>query len=345
VTIGLDLGDKRSQAAVLDAGGELVEEFSLATTQLGMERGLAAYAGATVVLEVGSHSPWVSRQLKEQGFQVIVANPRQVRLISHSQRKTDQFDAQILARLGRADPRLLSPVEHRGERCQQHRALLQGRDGLVRCRTLLINQVRGMAKSLGHRLPSASAEVFDQRVRQTLSSELFPGLWALLDSIRHLSAQIHELDQQVQQLCREQYPETRNLQQVPGVGPLTALRFVLSLEQPERFSSSRQVGAYIGLCPRLHSSGEQQPQLHISKSGDPALRRYLVQAAHYILGPFGPDSDLRRFGLKLCERGGKNAKKRAAVAVARKLAVLLHHLWVSSEVYEPLFNAQRAQAA
>lgn len=215
--------------------------------------------------------------------------------------------------------------------------------GLVRCRVLLINQVRGMAKSLGVRAPKCSSTVFPRRVRETVGDDLFPGLATLLNTIAQHTADIEDLDQEVTRLCRERYPEVALLQGVGGVGPITALSFVLTLEDPERFTSSRKVGAYLGLCPRLHSSGNQQPQLRITKCGDETLRRYLVQAAHFILGPFGPDCDLRRFGLRLCERGGKNAKKRAVVAVARKLAILLHHLWSTGEVYEPLTAANRAE--
>lgn len=260
-----------------------------------------------------------------------------------SQHKTDHFDARMLARLGRADPKLLSPVQHRGEQAQKDRALLQARDGLVRCRVLLINQVRGMAKSLGVRVPRCSPTVFGRRVRETVPRDLFPGLTALLETIDGLTAQLDGLDAQVKGLCREGYPEVAGLQQIGGVGPITALSFVLTLEDPARFADSRTVGAYLGLCPRQHSSGDRAPQLRITKAGDVMVRRYLVQAAHYILGPFGPDCDLRRYGLRICERGGKNAKKRAAVAVARKLAVLLHHLWLTGEDYEPLINAERAE--
>lgn len=341
VTIGLDLGDRRSQAAVLDAGGELIEERSVATTPEALGKAFEEYRGCLMVMEIGTHSPWVSRLYKERGFQVITANPRQVRLISESRRKTDRMDAQLLARLGRMDPTLLSPVQHRGAEAQAHRALLQARDGLVRCRTLLVNQTRGLAKSLGQRLPSCSSEVFDRRVRETVGDKLFPGMATLLNTIGQFTADIHDLDNEVKRLSQEQYPEVAALQQVPGVGPITALWLVLTLEEPGRFAKSRTVGAYLGLCPRQHSSGDQQPQLGISKCGDPQLRRYLVQAAHYILGPRGPDCDLRRFGERISARGGKNAKKRAVVAVARKLAVLLHHLWMTGEVYKPLMTADR----
>lgn len=130
------------------------------------------------------------------------------------------------------------------------------------------------------------------------------------------------------------------LTQVNGVGTLTALTFVLTIGEPERFQRSRTVGAYFGLRPRQRESGDHEPQLHITKAGPPLMRRLLVNCAQYILGPLGQGCDLRRFGLALAARGGKSAKKRAVVAVARKLAVLLHRLWVTGEVYEPLRNAR-----
>jgi transposase len=141
------------------------------------------------------------------------------------------------------------------------------------------------------------------------------------------------------------HPEVALLRQVKGVGPLISLTFVLTLDDPQRFRRSRDVGCFLGLRPGRRNSGRSEPQLHISKEGDRYLRTLLVQGAHYILGPLGEDSDLRRWGLKLAQRGGKNAKKRAVVALARKLAVLLHKLWVSGEVYEPLRNNRKLVAA
>lgn len=346
VTIGLDLGDKRSHVTVLDAGGEVIEQFSLAMTRMAMGKAFAEYVGCRVAMEVGTHSPWVSRQLKERGFQVTTANPRNVRLISESQRKSDPLDSELLARLARVDLALLSPVAHRSEATQKDRALLRAREGLVSGRTKLINQVRGMTKSMGMRVPACSTSVFTKRARAAVGEDLFPGLEALLETIDHFTGQIQTLDRQVIQLSKTRYREAvRALQQVNGVGPITALDFVLTLEDPARFPESRTVGAYLGLCPRQHSSGEQQPQLRITKCGDERLRRHLIQAAHYILGPFGTDCDLRRYGLRLSERGGKNAKKRAVVAVARKLAVLLHYLWTTGVIYDPLINAERAERA
>lgn len=344
VTIGLDLGDKWSEACGVDAGGRTVLRHRVRTTRAGLDD-LQAYVGARVVLEAGTHSPWVSRHLKASGFEVIVANPRRVRLIAQSDSKSDGFDAEMLARLGRADPKLLAPIAHRSEAVQRDRIRLLVRDGLVRARTQLINQVRGFAKSLGVRLPGGSAETFAKRLRATELGDLFPGCAGLLEMIERLTDEARRLEREIDRVGAARYPVTQLLRQVPGVGVITSLAFVLTLEDPNRFHSSRAVGAYLGLRPRRRDSGERSPQLRITKAGDVFLRRLLVGSAQYVLGPFGPDTDLRRFGLRLAERGGKAAKKRAVVAVARKLAVLLHRLWVTGEAYVPVGYATRAPAA
>ncbi|MCP4902749.1 MAG: IS110 family transposase [bacterium] len=335
-TIGLDLGDKYTEACVLDDSGEVEERFRVRTTSPGLSKRFSGIAPCLVVLEVGTHSPWVSRLLSGLGHQVIVANPRRVRLISSNDSKNDRVDAELLARLGRADPKLLSPITHRGADVQKDLVLLRNRDGFVRARTQLINQARGFAKSLGDRLPSSSSKAFPKRVREAKKEEIFPGLETLLQLIDILNAAIADMDREIERLSRERYPVTTLLRQIKGVGPLTALCFLLTLEDPHRFKNSRSVGAYVGLRPKQRDSGKQQPQLRITKAGDEMLRRYLVNASQYILGPFGPDTDLRRIGLKLAERGGKAAKKRAIVAVARRLAVLLHRLWITGEEYQPL---------
>ncbi|TFH30307.1 MAG: IS110 family transposase [Myxococcales bacterium] len=262
-------------------------------------------------------------------------------MIAESDSKNDCFDAEQLARLGRVDPGLLSPIVHRGEVTQRDRVLLLARDGFVRARTQLINQARGFAKSLGTRLPSSSSEAFPKRVRASVPLDLFPGLEAMLAMIEQLTGEIRSLDREVERLCATRYSETALLRAIPGVGALTALAFMLTLEDPDRFKNSRAVGAYLGLRPRQRDSGALRPQLRITKAGDALVRRLLVSAAQYILGPFGADTDLRRFGLRLAEHGGKAAKKRAAVAVARKLAVLMHRLWITGEQYEPIGYGQQ----
>ena len=190
--------------------------------------------------------------------------------------------------------------------------------------------------------PSAKARSFHNKAPEHIPDALWPALGPILEQIGSLTERIRDYDRQLEEISKEPYPETELLRQVEGIGPLTALTFVLTLEDPYRFEKSRSVGAYLGLVPAKDRSGDRDPQRRISKEGDEMLRRLLVSCAHYVLGPFGSDSDLRRHGEKIASRGAKNSKKRAVVAVARKLAVLLHSLWVSAEVYEPLRNAQRS---
>ena len=341
--IGLDLSDKQGTVAELDADGRLVREGKVALTEAALRKRFGEGAPCRIALEGGTHSPWVSRLLADLGHEVLVANPRQVALIFRTHRKTDRLDAQNLARLARVDPALLHPIQHRSEAAQADLARVRARAALVEARTALINHVRGAAKAMGTRLPACGAEVF-HKVRGELPELLQPALLPLLVQIARLTVQIKRYDRAIVQLAQERYPQTARLQQVQGVGPLTALTYVLTLEDAERFPQSRAVGAYLGLVPRQAQSGEQRPELSISKAGDPYLRRLLTQGAHYILGPFGPDTDLRRWGLGLAGAGSKPRKKRAVAAVARKLAVLLHHLWLTGEVYEPLYQATRRAA-
>lgn len=333
--VGVDLGDRSSQICCLNREtGAILEERRLSTTTASFQRYFEGRGLCLVVVESGTHTPWVQRLLASIGHQVIVANASKVRSISASVRKTDERDARCLAQLGRVDPELLSPVRMRSEQAQQALAVVRSREGLVKARTMLINQVRGMVKSFGARLPSCSAKSFAARVSQALPQGLQAALEPLLEVIADLSERLQGFDRDIEAWA-ERFPVTERLRQIKGVGTLTALVFVLTLDDPHRFARSRSVGAYLGLVPASRSSGNSTPQLPITKHGDRLLRRLLVQAAHYILGPFGQASDLRSFGLELSQRGGKSGKKRAVVAVARKLGVLLHRLWVSGADYEP----------
>jgi transposase len=336
--VGLDLGDRYSHTCSIGAGGEVLEEGRVATTPAAVRSRFGGMERARFVLEAGTHSAWVARLLKELGHEVIVANPRRLRLIYETDKKSDRVDAQYLARLGRLDPELLAPIEHRGEDAQVDLALLRSRDALVRTRTALVNHVRGVVKSSGSRLPACSTHSFANKIGGGIPEALRPALEPILETLGDLNRRIRAYDRRIEELAVESYPETAALRQVSGVGALTALCYVLTLESPERFKNGRAVGAYLGLCPRQGDSGDSEPQLRITKAGSSMLRSLLVGSAHYILGPFGPDTDVRRWGLELAARGGKNAKKRAVVAVARKLATLMYSLWCTGEVYEPLRN-------
>jgi transposase len=298
-----------------------------------LQRYFTPLSSCRVILEVGTHTPWVRRLLESMGHEVISANASKVQAIASSQQKTDERDARCLAQLGRVDPRLLSPVHPRSAESQQALAVVRAREGLVKARTMLINQVRGTVKSFGARLPGCSAKSFARKMLEALPEALKAALEPLLTVIADLSQRIGVFDRDVEAWA-QRFAVTQRLRQIRGVGALTALTFVLILDDPHRFARSRSVGAYLGLVPASRSSGRSTPQLPITRQGDRLLRRLLVQASHYILGPFGQDSDLRSFGLELARRGGKSGKKRAVVAVARKLAVVLHRLWISGEDYQ-----------
>lgn len=338
--VGVDLGDRYSHYCSVDGpSGDILEEGRVPTTRHGFLRCFGRCGSARVVVEVGTHSPWLSRLLEECGHEVLVANARRLRFIYAAENKRDRLDARSLARVGRLDPQLLSPIRHRGPRAQRDLALLRARDALVSTRTKLINHVRGALKATGRRAPGCSSVTFHRRSLEAIPPDLEHALQPVVDTIATLTARIRGYDERVEGMCENEYPVTRRLRQVPGVGPLTALGFVLTLEDPRRFHRSRRVGAYLGLRPRLDQSGESNPQRRITKTGDPFLRRLLVGAAHYILGPFGPDSDLRTWGLALAARGGARGKKRAVVAVARRLAILLHRLWITGMAYEPCHHS------
>jgi transposase len=294
-------------------------------------------------MEAGTHSGWVSRILQELGHEVLVGNLRKLRVIWDSDEKGDDRDAEMLARIARFDPQLLYPIHHRGQKAQADLALIKARDLLVKARTILIAHARGAVKSSGQRISACSAEAFHVRLLEEMPVELMPALDPVMKTIEELTRRIRHYDKLLENLCAEKYPETAGLRAISGVGPVTALAFVLTIEESSRFDNSRAVGPFLGLTPKRDQSGQTDKQLRITKAGDAYLRRLLVGCAQYILGPFGPDCDLRRFGMKLAARGGKNAKRRAVIAVARKLAVLMHHLWKSGAVYEPLFQERRQQ--
>jgi transposase len=331
-----------------EAGGKASED-QLPTTKAGLDSMFAKMAPCRIALEVGTHSPWVSRQLAAMGHEVIVANPRKVRLITQSVKKNDRMDAEQLARLARVDPQLLAPIRHRGPEAQGDLAVIRARAELVDCRTALINTARGLAKPMGERLKSCDADYVKESLADGLNEATQNAIRPLLKSVEEITRQIGVYDKKIQEI-EKRYPETKVLKQVHGVGTLIGLTFILTLEDAERFEHSRDVGPYLGLTRKLRDSGESQPELGISKAGDMLLRRLLVQAAHCILRDGAPDSDLRAWGLTKVQagagkKGSKRRKKKAAVAVARKLAVLLHRLWVTGEVYDAQYNRKAVEAA
>jgi len=335
--IGIDLGDKKHAICVMDKSGDIVREEMISNTSYQLERLAGRYPGALVAMEVGTHSPWISRLLEQLGMDVVVANPRKLRAITANHRKCDEADAEMLARLARADRSLLSPVTHCSEQEQCDRIALRTRDALVRTRTALCNSLRGALKSCGLTMPKGGTSALPRRVREMLGDHpgLLPGVLPLLEVLDATSAQIAALDRAIDALLASGYPEAARLQQIPGVGPVTALGFRLAIGDHARFENPRDVGAYLGLVPRRDQSGGRDPRLRISKVGNSFVRRLLVQCAHHIMGRHGGECDLRDHGERIARAGDAGARRRAVVAVARKLAVLLLVLWRDGSDYRP----------
>ncbi len=346
--IGVDLGDSKHAICITDKDGTILKEYSIANTRLQIDKLAQEYPKAIIALEVGTHSPWISRLLKSHGLTVLVANARKLRAIYKNERKCDLLDARMIAKLARVDPELLYPIHHSSEDTQLDFLPIKMRDTLVSQRVNIINAIRGSLKALGIRIPGATSRGMSKATRIFLEKnhpELLSTIAPMLDVLDHIKTQIYAYDRAIDKLIAEKHPAAQRIKQINGVGPITALSFVLTIERPERFASPRDVGAYIGLVPRRDQSGDTDKQLHISKTGNNYLRKLLVQCAQYKLGHFGEDSDLRRYGENIYKsRGSKVAKRKAVIAVARKLSVLMLTLWQRECDYEPLKHANKKAA-
>jgi transposase len=346
IVIGMDLSDKKSEICEMrQDNGEITRRTEVANDAESLAAFFSDYSNPEKVLiamEAGTHSPWISALLSDMNFKVVIGNPRKLKFIWRSDNKNDRRDAEMLARIARFDLELFYPITHKSRENQTALALIKARDALVKTRTNLVNSVRGILKSLGCRTVSRGTPAFADKIAEEIPEEYWTALNGSLEIIGQITESIKMYDRKLKELSKKKYPETAILQQVTGVGPITALAFVLTIEDPGRFRKSRYVGCYLGLVPKRDQSGEIDKELGITKAGNAYLRSLLVQCAQYILGPFGKDCELRRFGEKIANRGGKAAKKKAVVAVARKLSVLLHRLWADNANYEP-FHSKKSK--
>lgn len=338
VNIGMDLGDTHHVVCVLDKDGNTLKEFPIPNHAKHLLALANEFPNARIAMEVGTHSPWISRLLAERGMEVFVANSRKLRMIYTNERKSDKVDARMLARIVRLDPELLHPVRHGSEQSQMDLLSIKMRDTLVRQRASIIGSARACLKALGVRLPCTSTDSFARQARVRLAerTDLLTLIEPSLLALDSLCTQIAQYDKGITKTAKDRYPQAEKLQAIAGIGPITSLSFVLIVEDPARFKDPRDIGAFLGLVPRRDQSGASDKQLPISKTGNRYLRGLLVQASQYLLGHFGPDCDLRRYGIKLTARGGKGAKKKAVIAVARKLGVVMLTLWQKQSDYEPL---------
>jgi transposase len=337
--VGIDVGDESCIVAAVDRKGKTVAMREVDTDVEGLGRGLKKLkAPLRIAMEAGTHSPWMSAFLEEEGHEVIVGNPRKLSYIFRATNKQDRVDAEKLARLARADPSLLHPVYHRSKPAQEDLAIIRSRAHMVKMRTSTVVFVRGVVKSSGARIRSCGVETFARVAAEAVPEGLRPALEPMLELIADLTRRIAEDGKRLQAMAREKYPECLPMVDVYGVGYLTALAMVLILEDPARFRKSRDVGPALGLVPRRDQSGDIDKQLSITKTGDSYLRVLLTEAANTAMRPTAPASDLKAFGERIASRGGKRGKRRAITAVARKLGVLLHRLWVTQAKYVPVRN-------
>lgn len=345
LVIGMDVSNKKSEICILDADGEVKSRSKVDNTIDGLELFFKQFPNPSQVLvamETGTHSPWMSSCLSQMNFKVLVGNSRKLRAIWASENKTDKRDAEMLARIARFDKKLFYPIRHRSKASQASLAVLKAREALVKSRTLLINSVRGMLKSMGISISSCSTRSFAAKVLEELPEEYLFALNDTVEMIANLSKKIDAYDAKIDKLCQKRFPETKKISAITGVGPITALAFVLIIENPDNFRKSRDMGPFLGLTPKRDQSGEVDKALGISKTGNDMLRRLLVQCAQYILGPFGPDCELRRYGENIISKGG-GSKKKAMIAVARKLSVLMHKLWLTDAAYDPFYNTHKSE--
>jgi transposase len=345
-TIGLDLGDTKSTLCVMDAAGTIISERTIATSREALTQKFGRMKRSRIVLEACGQSNWIARLLEGFGHEVKVANPRQLHLISKSVKKTDRNDARLLARIGRSDIGLLQPTHVRSLPALAARTVLNARRNLVQIRTRLINSIRAAAKGCGQKMATCGSDSFAGNAKEHLSTDLRELIQPQLDTLSLIQQQIERYDQEVKRLATQGFPQTNLLQQIYGVGPQVALAVVTAIDDPKRFRRSRDVGPYLGLTPRRDQSGDRDPKLRISKHGDTDTRSLLVSAATHIMRKYAPDSDLRRFGQRVeGPSPTPRARGRARIAVARKLAVLMHRLLLTGEVYEPLHGASNPKTS
>ena len=327
LTVGLDLGDRWSHYAILNAQGEFIEEGRVATTVEAIQGKFGKLEPALIAMETGTPARWVSRQVREMGHLSVIAHARELRALTGSSHKSDKEDSRKLARYARADVGILKPVELRSDEAQKDLMVIQARDGLVGARTKLVNMVRSLCKQFGARVKGGSPGRFPKLAQESLPADLYQTLEPVVQAIDKLNEEITGYDKKIEELGKGKYRDSEVLRSVPRVGPICSLAYVLVMDDPARFKQSRDAGCYVGLRPGKDQSGEVDKQMGITKEGNGLMRRLLVQCAQQMLSRRGEDCALRRWGLKIQARGGKRAKKIAVVAVARKLAVLLCVLW------------------
>jgi transposase len=324
--VGLDVSQARTTVCIVDERGLVTWRGSCGTSPAAIAQTLTAQAPLLerVGLESGPLAPWLVHELRALELPVVCLDARHARAaLSVQINKSDANDADGLAQIVRTG--WYREVEVKSIESHLVRATLGVRKQLVGMRTEMNNQIRGLMKIFGLILPKGSGARFEAGVRARLAekTELGVVVQPLLTAWRALDDQVATLERQLVRRARR-HAVCHRLMTVPGVGPLTALAFVTTVDDPTRFRRSSSVGAYLGLTPRRHQSGERDVSGRISRCGDRLTRSYLYEAANVLLTRVERWSFLKAWALRLAKRSGP---KKAKVALARKLAALLHRLW------------------
>ena len=341
--IGIDIGDRTSELCVLSDTNVVLVRGAVPTDRATIRDMFQQLKPTTVVMETGTHSAWMDRDIRACGHRVLVASARRVAQVLKDKKKNDRRDAQQLALLAAFNEEFLGVVNHRSEQAQLSLGKLKVRDHLIRARTRACNTMRGLVKSHGYRLPKVEPQRMTALAAGALPAEIQELIEPLVKVVETLNGKIEEQDKELARLAQESYPQTKYVEQIHGVGLIVSLAFVLTIDEAERFERSRDVGNYLGLTPAQDQSGESNPELRITRDGDGLMRSLLVNAAQTVMRKNSPECDLKRHGEKLAGDGGKIARKKAVVAVARKLGVLMHKLLVSKAPYNPQHNLQQMQ--
>ena len=333
-TIGLDLGNTFTKAVGLDARGNVVLREDLHNDAETLKAFFEAHPGATVGMETGTHCRWIAALAASCGCDAVIGNARKLRLISESSRKNDWNDAESIARLCRFDRKLFHPVTLRDGEHHRLYQLLRQRDALVSMRTALVNQLRGFAKAGGTMLPRRDARSF-LSLRDSMPPEFLRDFKPLLKALEDLARRIAAAEAILGQFVRRHFRKMdERLQTVPGVGPVASAAFIALVPDPGRFKSAREAGPYFGLVPKQDQSGDGHRPCRITHEGSPFMRKTLVNAANALLKKSARDTALKRFGERLSRRGqGKVARRKAKVALARKLAVTMLAMMRRGEDY------------
>lgn len=331
--VGLDVSVEQTSMCVVDDAGAVKYEGKVRTDPASLGRALSKHAADAerIGIEAGGSSSWLCRELRAQGFAVVHMEARHAhRALSMRLNKTDRNDARGLAELMRVG--WFKPAHAKSVEAHRTRSLLLARKRLIDTRRNLQNQIRNIVKTSGVMPGSTGGRGLARKVEVRCNKDAMLAAMCtpMLEVIGAICVQIKAYDRSLAQMARSD-DTVKRMMSVPGIGPLTALAFVSAIDDPHRFKRSSDVGAYLGLTPRRHQSGEMDWSGRISKQGDGLARTYLFEAASVAITRIDRWSTLKAWGLRLTKRIGS---RKARVAVARKLAVILHCIWVDGTEFE-----------